>query len=138
MRVLAVEAGVYNDTRRRAGTEFEMADSDISRTDTAAGGQVYRLPSWVVPASDAQRQLFAKKQELAAKKAHDAAVYASGGTRKKNTFEAIMRAGRGPQTGDPNAAAAALASSGTVGAKAKKEAFKAAEHAGRGPQTVRQ
>jgi hypothetical protein len=139
VRVIAIQLGVYKDSRRRIGAEFEMDLEDCVLSDD---GETRLLPSWVKAASLETHAGIAQRAKAAEEKHRAAIIYASGtkgagGSAKK--FTEIMHAGRGEQTGDPKSAeAAALHASGTAGAKQKKEALKRAEETARGPQIALQ
>jgi len=77
MRVIAKLTGFYRGARRRAGAEFDMAESDMKR---GKDGEPV-LPSWVAPATAEEKAALGEADAIEAKRAR-AAVVASAGPKR--------------------------------------------------------
>jgi hypothetical protein len=74
MKVIATSPGFYGGHRRRAGTEFDMADADIVRDPAGA----ILSPRWVVPATPDNARKFADAKAADSAREMRAAIVSSG------------------------------------------------------------
>ena len=123
IEVVAREKGFYEGARRRVGEVFMMTVPVDPLDDGDCGA--YRLPSWVMTATDVARRVVQKQKQNAEDKFIAGAIAASSGAagkRKHEELEARVKGGE-LQPGDSPIAAGGVAASGSAGHAQKKKAF---------------